>query len=235
MKKARILLLALAFFAISGTRATFAQALPSPIFQGLGQLTQNSFRTDSCNINLSSSTGVCLVANLTITPKPVEQPASPSQGGPKPKAEPIIEHQVNHAVIAQANVHTVQTQNPSNYVEPTVTLDSEKIFGMINDYRSKLGLTPFEEENSVCSLALTRSTEIPGEIQNGTLHSGLYNRNLPYWIWENAKYGSDEAGTVAWWLASHIHHASIIGDYKYSCVKCTNSYCSELFTSFVPK
>ncbi len=114
-------------------------------------------------------------------------------------------------------------------------LDSEKIFSLVNQYRSTRGLAPFEQDSQVCSLAETRSREIVGEISSGILHSGLYNRGLPYWIWENAKYGSNEEGTVAWWLASPIHHQSIVGDYKYSCVKCSGSYCAQLFTSFVPK
>ena len=117
----------------------------------------------------------------------------------------------------------------------TANLDSDKIFNTINQYRISSGLKAFEKEDSVCSLAQTRSAEIQGEIQKGGLHSGLYNRNLPYWIWENAKVGTNEEATVAWWLASPLHHQSIVGDYKFSCVKCTGNSCSQLFTSFVPK
>lgn len=217
--------LALAFFAIAGTRTTFAQQLPNPSIQGLGQLNLNIQRTNSCSVNLVSSTGVCLIANVTSTPKEVEKP--------KPK----VEVQTNRALVALANSQTQPQTNRinSNYVISTVTLDSEKIFGMVNDYRIKVGLTPFEEENSVCSLAQVRATEISDEISNGSLHSGLYNRPLPYWIWENAKYGSNEEGTVAWWLASRVHRQSIVGDYKFSCVKCAGTYCSQLFTSFAPK
>ncbi len=123
----------------------------------------------------------------------------------------------------------------SAYASDSAVLDSDKIFNLVNEYRASQGLAAFQKEDSVCSLAQTRSNEIPGEIQSGVLHSGLYNRNLPYWIWENAKIGTNEEGTVAWWLASPIHHQSIVGDYKYSCVRCTGSSCSQLFTSFVPK
>ncbi len=133
---------------------------------------------------------------------------------------------------------TLSTSTPSP-TEPTpqqfVNLDSDKIFSLINQYRASQGLSPFEQENSVCELAQIRSVELAGELTNGTIHSGLYNRTLPYWIWENAKLGSNEEDTVSWWLSSPLHHQSIIGDYKYSCVKCTGTNCSQLFTSFSPK
>lgn len=118
---------------------------------------------------------------------------------------------------------------------PPLNLDSNRIFDLVNQFRSSQGLPAFEPESSVCELAQTRSGELAGELAQGAIHSGLYNRNLPYWIWENAKVGSNEEETVNWWLGSFIHRQSILGDYKYSCVKCQGTNCSQLFTSFVSK
>lgn len=114
-------------------------------------------------------------------------------------------------------------------------VNADIIFNLINKYRETRGLPPFEREDKLCSLALARSSELTNELSNGTLHSGLYNRNMPYWVWENAKVGSNEEGTVQWWINSPIHHASIIGDYKYSCGACSGNRCSQLFTSYAPK
>lgn len=123
----------------------------------------------------------------------------------------------------------------STYAPNDATLDSDKIFDLVNQYRANQGLPPFEKDDKVCELAQIRSAELTHELSNGTVHSGLYNRNLPYWIFENAKVGSNEEGTVAWWLTSAVHHQSIVSYYKFSCVKCMGSVCSELFTSFSPK
>ncbi len=158
-------------------------------------------------------------AVITIPP---QNPNSTSTPALSPSASPTVSP-------------TSMPQLESQMASGSATLDSDKIFNLINEYRKFRGLAPFEKDDKVCSLAATRSIEIPAEIRNGRLHAGLYNRALPYWIFENAKYGSNEDGTVAWWLASPIHHESIVGDYKYSCVKCTGSYCSELFTSFESK
>lgn len=148
-----------------------------------------------------------------------------------PKIEP---KQAQSAVIISSpktpvTPLTVQTEPVA------VNLDSDKIFDLINQYRATLGLTPFERENSICELAQVRSIELASELANGSIHSGLYNRNLPYWIWENAKVGSSEEETVSWWIGSPIHRESILGDYKFSCIKCTGSNCTQLFTSFSPK
>lgn len=115
-------------------------------------------------------------------------------------------------------------------------VDADIIFRLINQHRSEIGKPAFQKDEALCQLAKTRSFELHDELfVNGNLHSGLYNRNLPYWITEDAKWGSNEAGTVAWWLHSPIHRQAIEGDYAYSCGACMGSQCSQLFTSYIPK
>lgn len=137
-------------------------------------------------------------------------------------------------IIAAPKEFPTLTLNGS-VVEAGVQVDAGVIFDLINKYRAGLGLPPFEREDKLCSLALARSAELSNELANGTLHSGLYNRSLPYWVWENAKVGSDEQATVQWWINSPIHNASLVGDYKYSCGACSGNRCSQLFTSYSPK
>lgn len=132
----------------------------------------------------------------------------------------------------------VEVQTPQDMVPATgPNLDSNLIFQLINAHRESIGKPAFVKDDALCSLATTRSTELYGELFEGKgyLHSGLYNRNLPYWITENAKWGSNEAGTVQWWLHSPIHRHAIEGDYTYSCGACQGSMCSQLFTSYTPK
>lgn len=115
-------------------------------------------------------------------------------------------------------------------------LNSDLIFDLINAHRSNIGKTPFQKDTALCQLAEARSYELHDELfVKGGLHSGLYNRNLPYWVTEDAKYGSNEAGTVRWWLNSPIHRAAIEGNYAYSCGACQGTKCSQLFTSYTPK
>jgi len=225
--RGKILILVLTFLVITGlTHKVSAETSTSP---------STELRASSCS-SIMVSTPLCDELFTQSCIKTNRKPDTP---------------QIQSSVIVASAKETVSPQiisiQPETQSTPIPTphvtdpgqqianLDSDKIFNLINQHRVSLGLAPFELENSVCELAQVRSTELAGELANGTVHSGLYNRNLPYWIWENAKVGSGEEETVAWWLASSLHHQSIVGDYKYSCVKCSGSNCSQLFTSFLPK
>ena len=181
-----------------------------------------------------------LVAKATASPSGDEEPTfsysvEPTYYAP---AEPTP------TVIPESTQTPNPTVTPAPSQEPRdllpaegVTLDDNLIFSFINDHRTQMGLPAFQKDEALCTLAKTRSVELHGELFEGKgyLHSGLYNRNLPYWITEDAKWGSNEAGTVKWWLNSPIHRHAIEGNYIYSCGACTGSQCSQLFTSYTPK
>lgn len=120
--------------------------------------------------------------------------------------------------------------------QDSLALNSDVIFDLVNQYRSKLQIALFEKDQGLCSLALERSKELYNEIfVTGAMHSGLYNRNLPYWITENMIHLGSEQGALNWWLNSTVHRNSIQGNYKYSCVACEGKSCSQLFTNYNPK
>lgn len=153
------------------------------------------------------------------------------QEAPQIQSSVIISSPQNEFPKESAQTVPVIIQSSSEGTE----LNADRIFDLINQYRASLGLSAFEKNDEVCSLTQIRSTELAAELASGTVHSGLYGRNLPYWIWENAKVGSNEDEAASWWLSSSLHRKSIVGDYKFSCVKCTGNNCSQLFTSFSPK
>ena len=221
-KAGRILLFVLVILAMTGAiNHTHAQT------QSAYQLTCSSPLVSKPSCEASSN--VCITPLHTPTPPKQIQSAVITLKPISTPTETILQTPPLETTATPTIIPTI----PAAPAE--ITLDSEKIFNMINQYRAGLGLAAFEKDDNVCSIAQARTGEMQAEIPNGTLHSGLYNRPLAYWIFENAKYGSSEEGTVAWWLASPIHHQSIVGDYKYSCVKCAGSYCSEVFTSYAPK
>lgn len=233
--RGKILILVTVFMVITGlTHETTAETPSTPL------------RASSCS-SIMVSTPLCdeLITQSCIQSMKEEIPpagAEPLWGGAQIQSSLIISSPKEPPL--ETNIETQpQTFIPTSSPIPTQTeptpqitnLDSDRIFDLINQHRASQGLTPFELEASVCGLAQERATELAGELVNGTIHSGLYNRNLPYWIFENAKVGSNEDETVAWWLFSPLHHQSIVGDYKYSCAKCQGTNCTQLFTSFVAK
>lgn len=215
-KASKIILLVVALLAISAAHHN-AEA------QGLTNI-------DLQKVNLSSSTFVSTAKKPTSKTK-----AKPTKKLSLPAISQVYASDTFQPPTPTVNVATTPTTTPEP-TPPSANLDANKIFDMVNAYRASNGLAAFEKANDeIQKLAQVRSVELIGEGANGSIHAGLYNRNLPYWIWENAKYGSDEAGTVAWWENSWLHRHSILGDYKYSAVACTGNYCVQLFTSLVPK
>lgn len=138
---------------------------------------------------------------------------------------------VTMPVVSPTTAPTVNTAP----IPQSSSLNAEVVFDLINKYRNSIGLASFEKNDELCSLAASRGPELAGEVASGALHSGLYSRNLPYWVTENMKYGGDEQEVLRWWLNSPIHRAAIEGNYKYSCGVCVGDTCEQLFTNFVPK
>lgn len=235
-KAGKTILLTIAFFAVSGVFSnTYAQ-------ENLFLVTKNVAKKELlCNSLLqsrlvahqnecetqNSSQKDSVVKGIKRDNFEIAYMTEPTQYVPTPTI--IIVPTIVPDPTMQAPLHSFPATQAEN-------LNADLILELINAHRAKIGKVPFQKEASLCSLAQTRSTELHDELfVKGGLHSGLYNRNLPYWVTENAKYGSNEAGTVQWWLNSQVHRRAIEGDSIYSCGACQDTQCSQLFTSFTPK
>lgn len=154
-----------------------------------------------------------LYSQLYTSPTPTTKPTAT----PIPQQEPLLSN-------------TTTSSSPQN------SLNSEIIFVLINNHRKDIGKPAFEKDEQLCNLARERGPELNNEIfGNGTVHAGLYSRNLPYWITENmASYPSEEQ-VFNWWMGSTIHRKAIESDNKYSCGECNGNSCAQLFTSYIPK
>lgn len=134
--------------------------------------------------------------------------------------------------LVTPNTVLIPQQNPS---ESKTTLSADTIFDMVNNYRTQNAYTPFQKDETICSLANERAKELSGEFYTGRLHRGLYNRPLPYYVTENAILGRSEQFAIQWWLASPIHRSQMFGNFTHSCTKCEGNACSQVFTSYTPK
>ncbi len=117
-----------------------------------------------------------------------------------------------------------------------LTDGAEKLFTMVNEHRSKIGLPALEKEEKICQMVASRAPQVYDEVfKEGPMHKGFKALNLPYWATENiAAYDSIEKN-FDFWLRDDIHRKAIESAAKYSCVACSGTYCSQIFTSFIPK
>ncbi len=171
------------------------------------------------------------------TPKPsvfVETKGSKAPEETKVKPEDIKSQDDKKPDDGKTEI--VKSPEPSSIPATTPgSPNAEKLFQMINDYRSKLGKPSFEKDERLCKIAESRAPQVDGELASGALHKGFKDLNLPYWATENiAAYATIE-DDFKFWLSDYIHKAAIESDHKYSCVACIGASCSEIFSSFVPK
>lgn len=167
-------------------------------------------------------------------------------------AKSHISTSLNYTPIPLANIAFASTQGapieqhpqkflPYTYTSssfiasPSSSLNAELIFQKINALREQNGLPAFQEDSRLCTLAASRAPEIPNEIATGTMHQGMYARNLPYWNNENIIDINSEDAAVNWWMNDYIHRIAILGSYTYSCIACSGTACAEEFSNFSPK
>lgn len=161
-------------------------------------------------------------ASLNYTPIPLANIAFASTQG-----APIEQH---------AQKFISYTYTPSSITDSTGnSLNADIIFQKINAIRQQNGFPAFQQDSRLCTLASSRAPEIPNEIATGTMHHGMYARNLPYWNNENIIDINSEDAAVNWWMNDYIHRIAILGDYTYSCVACSGNACAEEFSNFSPK
>lgn len=211
---------------------------------------------ESQNVN-ETSQSLSLASNsekLEMVTKEVEAPKSqdvmfytvvqPPIPTPEPKEEKLS--LVKEAKAAETETpisspSSTPTPTPSPSATPESTpqgtqgTDSDVLFQMANDHRTKMGLTALEKDERVCKITRARAPQINAELSSGTLHKGFYGLNLPYWASENIAAYSTIEQDFNFWLSDYIHKKAIEGDYKYSCVSCSGASCSQVFTNFSPK
>lgn len=146
-----------------------------------------------------------------------------------------IEQDSEEETVLIKNIEQLPSPTPSNSNERPTSLDEKRIFELVNEYRKKIGLEPFNFDETLYKIAQSRAPEIAGELYGRRLHAGFFKRDLPFLATENLIYVGSEEGAVNWWLHSPTHRKSIQGDYKYSAVACWGVGCTQIFTNYIPK
>jgi uncharacterized protein YkwD len=220
------------------SKQTITQVEPTPITSG------PTLTVLASPAMISTTTQAEEIKTATPPPAPAQKNTQPTNT-PSPTPTNILPTQTPTPTIKPTTIPTATPTPspiklaPTSTVTPPVTtgggLDAEKLFSLANAHRQTLGLPAFQKDERTCSLAAARSTEIAAEMAAGTLHSGMYGRNLPYWNTENAIALPTEEAAFNWWLNDSIHRQALEGNKIYSCTACSGKYCVQEFTSYQPK
>ncbi|MEK7605315.1 MAG: hypothetical protein AAB478_02195 [Patescibacteria group bacterium] len=150
------------------------------------------------------------LVDANTTPTPIQ-----------PVQEPVV------TIIPTAEVLAAEDQVSSSQ------LSADVLFNLVNATRANYGLAPFQKDDRICNVAVSRAPELDSEIWvTRTMHAGFYARNLPYWATENVISTRTEQQALNWWMHSPVHRSALLGNWKYACVACSGKSCSMIFTNF---
>ncbi len=107
----------------------------------------------------------------------------------------------------------------------------------IEEWRQKEGLSLLKDDAKLCQLADKRVNDIQASYNHDprSIRAFQINDGYPYGISENLAGGpyhiGEEEEILTAWLNSPSHRAALEGDWKYSCIRCKNGMCVQLFTN----
>jgi len=156
----------------------------------------------------------------------IEKSTSTTLKSPAPTAPPATPTPLNPTP-------TNSTQKPPDSL-PGNSLNADKLFDLVNQYRQSKGLAPFQKDSRLCELAASRAPELHREIfDTRTMHAGMRARqaDLPYKVTENMISQQTEEKALNWWIRSSIHRKAILSSYQYSCTACQGNACAQLFSN----
>ena len=126
-------------------------------------------------------------------------------------------------------------QTSFNTIYPSITpypsIDAEKLLNLINDWKIKQGSQPYTEIKNLCDLTEIRLKEIKTNFS----HDGFWKHKDDY-VWKNLSENlsenySTEQETFTGWLNSSSHSAILKSDRTYSCLRCEDNKCVQLFAN----
>lgn len=115
-----------------------------------------------------------------------------------------------------------------------ISLNENKLWSLIQDWRTKSNLKPYIKDQRLCDIAKERATELYklGYLDN---HEGFLSRysSYPFVLSENASaFHPNEISALNGWINSPTHLKNLQKLYLYSCLKCKDTFCVQIFSSF---
>lgn len=119
---------------------------------------------------------------------------------------------------------------------PSVRISAEKLMSIVNDWRYSQGLQPYTKDARLCDLASERISEIQLDYSHNGFLKREKNRAFGFYyekLGENLAQGYQSPDeTLKAWLISPEHLENLSYNYKYSCLKCENTFCAQEFANF---
>lgn len=112
-------------------------------------------------------------------------------------------------------------------VEEPISLSSEKLTKLVNEWRVKQGFQPYEKNEALCRIAEDRSKD------GLDYHKGFREKytGFPSIISENAATAPSETAAIYEWEYSPKHKENLSKPYRYSCIATKDNFAVQIFSS----
>ena len=114
-------------------------------------------------------------------------------------------------------------------------LSSDKIWSLVQDWRSKNNLPVYTKNQKLCDMASIRVQDIRTDWSHSQFvpRVNFFFGNNIYNIAENlAEHHINEEAILNAWLGSPTHADNLKSNYKYSCIVESENYVVQLFGNF---
>jgi len=117
--------------------------------------------------------------------------------------------------------------NKSEYKKTEYIINEVELLRIVNAWREENNLAQYEKNDLLCEYANKRVDEI----QKKWSHDGFIGTIKDFnQIAENlSKNTTNEENTLQMWLESPSHKRILEKNFIYSCLKCNNNYCVQIF------
>lgn len=133
---------------------------------------------------------------------------------------------ISFLFISNRPKNVAKSINPI-YPTPEFEVIQDKLWLLIQDWRTQNGFQPYIKNQELCRIAEDRASV---KFDN---HKGFKEKylNNPYYLSENIAGLAPAKNVFDSWLKSSPHRAALEKPYKYSCVAC-DKQCVQIFSNF---
>jgi hypothetical protein len=135
------------------------------------------------------------------------------------------------AVILLFVILSSRNPSPNTLSESTPALSQEKLWSLIQNWRRENNLKPYIKDENLCKFAEGRLLEVADDWSHeGYREKARTMLNGYSMTAENlVKDFNSEYSALNAWLNSPSHLGSLKREYTYSCVRCNNNICVQIF------
>lgn len=127
-----------------------------------------------------------------------------------------------------------------NKLSQPINIDSDRLFTLVQNWRSENNLKQYETDPQLCGIAAVRAYEIQTDFNHNKFNARAesitkstgYNYIGENFVRSGRKINPEQDG-LNWWLHSPKHLQMLKDEeMRFSCISCRGAYCVQIFANY---